>query len=343
MICHNTFRFSTFLFITSIILSISLNTPAQDSLPSSHSTPTDCVSCQTDLGTAPSLGSAANYAVLGSSTVTSSGLTELVGNLGVSPGTSITGFPPGIVTGATEAGTALAAQAQADSLVAYNDLVGQVCDFDLSGTDLGGLVLIPGVYCFDTSAQLTGILTLDGLGDPNSVFVFQIGSTLTTSAGSSVVLINAETACNVFYQVGSSMTLGSGTEFQGSAIAFTSITINSGANILGRSIALNGAVTLDSNSVTRCNLGSTAAAIHVGGRVTTAQGEGIPRTMITLTDGSGTVRKTYTGTFGYYNFDDIMVGQTVIIDVRNKRYNFPQPTRIISLVDELTNIDFIAD
>src|SRR5512147_1155739 len=129
----------------------------------------------------PILGSASDFAVLGGSTVTSTGLSVLDGDLGVSPGTAITGFGPGVVSGAIHAGDPVAAQAQLDLTAGYNTLAAMVCTTSLTGQDLGGKVLAPGVYCFESSAQLTGSLVLDAQGDPNAVFVFQIGSTLTTA------------------------------------------------------------------------------------------------------------------------------------------------------------------
>jgi hypothetical protein len=202
------------------------------------------------LAIAPGLGTAASFAVLGGSTVTNTGPTIVTGNLGVSPGIAITGFPPGIVVGGTiHAGDAVGLQAQTDVTTAYNDLAGQLCNTNLTGQDLGGLTLTPGVYCFSSSAQLTGILTLDGQGDPNAVFVFQIGSTLTTASASSVLLINGASACNVFWQVGSSATLGTGTAFGGNMLALASITLNTSASLFGRALARNGAVTMDSNTI----------------------------------------------------------------------------------------------
>ncbi len=158
--------------------------------------------------TAPPLGTTATFAVLGGSTVTNTGSTVLTGDLGVWPGLAITGFPPGIVTGTTHAGDAVAQQAQSDLTTAYNNLAGQACGTDLTGQDLGGMTLTPGVYCFSTSAQLTGTLTLNAQGNPSAVFVFQIGSTLTTASSSVVQVINGGSNCNVFWQVGSSATLG---------------------------------------------------------------------------------------------------------------------------------------
>jgi Ice-binding-like len=217
--------------------------------------------------TAPSLGTAASFAVLGASTVTNTGATGVNGNLGVAPGTAVTGFPPGIVTGGTiHTGDATALQAQSDATTAYNNLAGQPCDINFSGQDLGGKTLVPGTYCFSSSAQLTGALTLNGQGNPNAVFVFQIGSTLTTASNASVVLINGAQACNVFWQVGSSATLGTTTRFAGSILAQASDTLNTGATVAGRAIAQTGAVTLDSNqlSASPCALISTATATPGG-------------------------------------------------------------------------------
>ncbi len=181
-------------------------------------------------------------------TVTSTGATVITGDLGLYPGTSITGFPPGLVIGAIHATDAVAQQAQIDALAAYNDLAGQTCNNPLTG-DLGGQTLTPGVYCFSTSAGLTGTLTLDAQDDPNAVFVFQIGSTLTTASNSSVSVINGGSYCNVFWQVGSSATLGTTSDFVGNILANTSITLTTGANVSGRALALNAAVTMDSNTV----------------------------------------------------------------------------------------------
>ncbi len=203
---------------------------------------------------APTLGAAESFGVLGGVTVTNTGPTVVNGNLGVSPGTAVTGFPPGIVVppGAIHAGDAVAQQAQNDVTIAYNALAGQPCDVNLTSQDLGGLTLTPGVYCFNTSAQLTGKLTLDLQGNAHAVFIFQIGSTLTTAPGSSVVFINGGPGCNVFWQVGSSATFNADTVFAGNVVVFTSITLNTRASVTGRVLARNGAVTLDSNTIARC-------------------------------------------------------------------------------------------
>ncbi len=196
------------------------------------------------------LGTGQSFAVLAGSTVTNTGSSVITGNLGVSPGTAVTGFPPGLVTGGTtHAADAEALQAQNDTTTTYNTLASQACDFDLTGQDLGGMTLVSGVYCFSSSAQLTGTVTLNAGGDPNAAWVFKTGSTLITASNSSVVLKNGGQQCNVFWQVGSSATLGTATSFIGNIIALTSITLNTGANLSGRALARNGAVTLDTNNV----------------------------------------------------------------------------------------------
>ncbi len=199
---------------------------------------------------APPLGTEQSFAVLAGSTVTNTGTSVITGNLGVSPGSAVTGFPPGIVTGGTiHAADAVALQAQSDTTTAYNSLASQACDIDLTGQDLGGMTLVSGVYCFSSSAQLTGTLTLNAEGNANAVWVFKTGSTLTTASNASVLLTNGGQQCNVFWQVGSSATLGTATSFVGNILALTSITVNTGANLSGRALARNGAVTLDTNNV----------------------------------------------------------------------------------------------
>lgn len=196
-----------------------------------------------------SLGTSQSFAVLGGSTVTNTGPSVLTGDLGVSPGAAITGFPPGTRTGTTHAADATALTAQNDVTTQYNALAAAACTNNLTGVDLGGLTLTPGVFCFASSAQLTGTLTLNAQGNPNAVFIFQTGTTLTTAAGSSVVLINGGNPCGVAWKIGSSATLGTTTSFIGNLIALSSITLNTGANIVGRALARTGAVTLDTNNV----------------------------------------------------------------------------------------------
>jgi len=198
----------------------------------------------------PSLGSAENFAVLGASTVTSTGFTTVTGDLGVAPGTAVVGFPPGIITGTTYAGGAVALTAQGDVTAAYNLLAGTACTSTLTGTDLGGLTLGPGVYCFASSAPLNGVLTFDAQGDSEAVFIFKIGSTLLPALNSSILLINGARADYVFWQVGSSATLALNVDFSGNILALASITLSQQVTLSGRALARTGAVTMNASEVT---------------------------------------------------------------------------------------------
>src|ERR1700722_6785147 len=165
---------------------------------------------------AVNLGTASPFVVLGASSATNTGPSVLNGDLGVSPGTSLTGFSsPAVVNGATHDDDAVAGQAQNDLATAYGVAAGQPVSPGnvLTGQDLGGLTLQAGAYSFSSSAQLTGTVTLDAAGDPNAQFVFEIGSTLTTASNSVVNLINGASPCNVYWQIGSSATLGTDTSF----------------------------------------------------------------------------------------------------------------------------------
>jgi hypothetical protein len=212
--------------------------------------------------TAPPLGAAQSFAVLGSSTVTNTGSSIITGDLGVSPGSAVTGFPPGlVVSGTIHAADAVALAAQNSVTTAYNSLASQACTQDLTDQDLGGKTLTAGVYCFSSAAQLTGILTLNAQGNANAVFIFKIGSTLTTAGGASVVMSSGGSLCNVFWQVGSSATLGTTTSFAGNILALTSITLTTGASVTGRTLARTGAVTLDSNTVTAICAGGVTPGV----------------------------------------------------------------------------------
>ena len=227
------------------------------------------------------LGSADDFAVLAGSTVTNTGPSTIQGDVGVSPGSAVTGFfPPGTVIGGTiHAADATALQAQDDLTTAYNAAAGEPCGTNLTGKDLGGLILTPGVYCFTSAAQLTGMLTLDAEGDADADFLFQIGSTLTTASASSVDFIDGGENGQAFWQVGSSATLGTTTAFVGDIIALTSITLDTGADIqCGGALARNGAVTLDTNTVSidtpNCETTTTIGGTTGGGSPVPEPGTG---------------------------------------------------------------------
>ena len=222
---------------------------------------------------APALGSLAGFAILSASGITNTGPTVITGTPGFpgdlgSTSATITGFPPGIVTApgvihSIDDGPTIAAQNALTN--AYNNLVGRTTTIDLTGHDLGGRTLIPGVYNFSSLAQLTGTVTLNGLGNPSSVFIFNIGSTLTTASASAVALINGAQGGNVFWRVGSSATLGTTTSFAGDILAQASITLNTGASInCGGAFARAGAVTLDSNAISICPLVTGAGGPPLG-------------------------------------------------------------------------------
>ncbi len=198
------------------------------------------------------LGTADSFAVFAGSTITNTGSTVINGNLGLHPGTAVVGFPPGTVKGAKHVSDAAAQQAATDLATAYDNAAGRPFSA-MTPPDIGGRTLTGGVYRTGLAASLglTGRLTLDAQGDPRAVFIFQIPSTLVTATDSSVRLVNGAQACNVFWQVGSSATLGTGTAFQGSILASTSISVSDGATVNGRLLARSGAVTLINDTITR--------------------------------------------------------------------------------------------
>jgi ice-binding like protein/Big-like domain-containing protein len=202
--------------------------------------------------TSVALGSAAGFAVLAGSTVTNTGATTVTGDLGLSPGTAVTGFPPGTVVGTIHAGDGVAAQAEADLTIAYNDAAGRtLCPITLAG-NLGGLTLTPGLYKSTSSLAISsGDLTLDAQGNASAVFIFQMASTLTTTVGRQVILAGGAQASNIFWQVGSSATLGTNSVFVGTIMADQSITVTTDATLNGRALARVAAVTLDTNTVTK--------------------------------------------------------------------------------------------
>jgi hypothetical protein len=218
-------------------------TPATGVILSTSWSATAIAACPT----APSLGTASTYGVLASSTITNTGTTIITGDLGLSPGTSVTGTPT--VSGATNINNAAAATAITDLTTALTAAQGMTSTQTVAG-DLGGLTLTCGVYKSTSSLGLTGTLTLDGQGNANAVFVIQMGSTLTTAAGANVVLINGAQAKNVFWAVGSSATLGATNAFKGTIMALASITVGATTVINGRVLAQTAAITLAADTIT---------------------------------------------------------------------------------------------
>ena len=196
--------------------------------------------------TDPGLGGAGNFAVLAGTTVTNTGPSWITGEVGVAPGSAITGFPPG-TSGPQHKGDSVATTAQTNLTAAYTNAAAQPCpgSNNFTGVNLGGKNLVPGVYCQTTAPSLTGTLTLNGSG----VYIFQIGSTLITASGARVVLIGGAQPCQIFWQVGSSATIATSTTFVGTIMALTSIAMQTGATLNGRALARNGAVTLDTNRI----------------------------------------------------------------------------------------------
>jgi len=224
-------------------------TPAGDEEPSDE----DSDPVSSGSGTAPSLGSASRFAILGTSTVTCTNASAVGGDVGVSPGIAITGFDASCtLTGGLHAKDAIADAAHADLLSAFDGLAASACEHDLTGQELGGQTLPPGVYCFDTTAGITGELTLDAGGDADGVWIFQLGTALTTATGSRVTMAGGADPCNVFWRVGSSATLGTTSSMQGNVLAGASITLTSGSSLVGRAMAVTAAVTSDNNAVSGC-------------------------------------------------------------------------------------------
>ena len=201
------------------------------------------------------LGTSAEFAVLAGTTITNTGPTsiggDVGGNIGVSPGSEITGITPDMLSNGTiHTADAVALQAQADLVIAYKDAASRAVTKDMTGQNLGGMTLTPGVYSFSSAADLTGTLVLDAKGDPDGVFIFQIASTLITAPSSVVSLVNSARFCRIFWQVGSSATLGTNSDFVGHIFALTSIAAQTGASVQGQLLARNGAITLDTNAIT---------------------------------------------------------------------------------------------
>ena len=232
------------------------------------------------------LGVAGNFAVLAGATVTNTGPSTIVGDIGLHPGSAVDGFPPGTVNdGVIHAADGPALTAKAALATAYGDAAGR-SSTGLITADLGGQTLFAGVYT-GGALQVTGTLTLDAQGDAGAVFIFQAASSLTTASGSSVSLINGAGACNVFWQVTSSATLGTGSRMVGTVMALTSIWAGTNASIQGRLLARNGEVTLDSNTFSRATCAQVVDTTTTTTTTTTGGGSGGPATTTTTGGGSG--------------------------------------------------------
>jgi hypothetical protein len=221
--------------------------------------------------TSVGLGTADGFAVLAGTGITNTGATTITGDVGSYATPSETGFATVVLTGTNHAGDSVTQGAKSDLVTAYNDAAGRTPSTAVAAGALGGKTLVAGVYNAGSSKfDLTGTLTLDGQNDPNSVWVFQAPSSLITAKSSSVKLIRGASSCNVFWQVTSSATLGSGSTFMGTITALTSITIASGVTVHGRALARNGDVTLISDTITTtCSTSSIASASASPGQTTT--------------------------------------------------------------------------
>jgi hypothetical protein len=215
------------------------------------------------------LGTASSFAILAGSTITNTGPSVISGNIGLSPGSSITGFPPGVdINGSRHISDAVARSAKRDLVTAYKDAAGRTTAADVTGKDLGGRTLTPGVYEASTAMALTGTLTLNAQGNSSAVFIFKAGSTLVTASNSRVRFVNGGSACNVFWMVGSSATLGTTTRFIGTILALTSASLTTGAEVRGRVLARNGAVTLHDNVITAPHCAATPPTASPTGAAT---------------------------------------------------------------------------
>jgi hypothetical protein len=244
------------------------------------------------------LGTAKSFSVLGGSTVTNTGPTTMFGDLGLAPGSSVTGAP--VVLGQTHVNDAVAIEAKNALTTAYNDAAGRPTEGS-AGTDLTGQTFTAGVRTASSSLLLSsGSVILDAQGNPNAVFIFQIASTLVTGSNTTVQLVNGAQACNVFWQVGSSATLGTGTRFVGTIMAAESITANTAATIHGRLLAQTAAVTMDTNTITQsdCAIGAaeTTTPQETAALEVTTTGGGSTTSGTTTTPASGTTASPPAGT-----------------------------------------------
>lgn len=208
---------------------------------------------QTVVQDSVSIAGASNFAILAGSEITNIGATNITGDIGLSPGTSVGGFPPGILNGTLYINGVLAEQAKLDLVTAYNNLTGRTSTdmVTLSG-NVGGLTLTPGLYMSTSSlAVSSGDLTFDALGNPDAIFIIQIASSLTTTSGRQVFLTGGALASNIYWQVGSSATFGTTSVFKGKVLAMESITFKTGATLDGQALTRTGAITLEGNTIVK--------------------------------------------------------------------------------------------
>jgi hypothetical protein len=246
-----TIKIISALAIASVILITGCKKKSTDS--PSTGTASTTVPLQSTIQPRVVLGGAANLAIVAGTAVSNTGATVITGDLGLSPGTSVGGFPPGILNGTLHINDAIATQAKLDLTAAYNDAAGRTATdiVTLSG-NVGGLTLTPGLYKSTSSLAISsGDLTFDALGNPNAIFIIQIASALTTTSGRKVFLAGGASASNIFWQVGSSATIGTTSAFKGTILAMQSITFNTGATLNGRALARTGAVIMAGNTIVK--------------------------------------------------------------------------------------------
>jgi len=241
------------LLMSLFLISVMLLSGCKSDEPTTNTDNPNGIPVQSSSQSTVELGAAANFAVLAGSAITSTGATNITGDLGLSPGTSIGGFPPGILVGTQLINTIQSSQAKLDLTAAYNDIAGRTSTdiVTLSG-NIGGLTLTPGLYkTTSTLALSSGDLTFDAKGNANAVFIIQIASALTVTSGRQVILKGSASASNIFWQVGSSATFGTTSVFKGTIIAMQSITFETGASLNGRALARSGGIVLAGNIIVK--------------------------------------------------------------------------------------------